>query len=321
MKNELLNPSYKSCFQGAIIGVPNRMLKLLNEKMRRIWQIAQKICKQCFFCLALAPQQFINQILKQIYACLSSTLTILRTSKQHYKWVSPTVLSRCSSYIFSFYNIFTAQDDIKKSPARKYVAIFAAAPNRKYLHSAKGGCQNQIPWQKLFALLATAHVRKSGSERLESTQRARRQLSWAETRARRLRQFVFCAFTCHPNGGISRIQHFYREQTKKVFIFISSSSSAAERHQASAAESHHGGDLQFVLSVFFALCAKNASHHIIFSFFPVIKRLQSCMHYVIPVGTELCQVNLTLFSPRRNLSRRLLVLKCRWPAKRIIKLY
>jgi hypothetical protein len=150
-------------------------------------------------------------------------------------------------------------------------AIFSAAQPQLF-RQRKKWLSKSNSWQEFRTFGDSAYYAPSGvGAARKHTQHTT--LCWAEIRAPRLRQFVFCAFTCHPNGGISDLA-FLSRTDKKVFIFISSSSSAAERHQASAAESHHGDDLQFVLSVFFALCAKNASR-IIFSsrLSPVIKRL------------------------------------------------
>lgn len=99
-----------------------------------------------------------------------------------------------------------------------YVCYFRSGPTASICTVQKMAVKIKFR-VKNFSHSWRQHMCASGSERLGSTRRARRRLSWAETRARRLRQFVFCAFTCHPNGGISRILAFLSRTDKKSIHF------------------------------------------------------------------------------------------------------
>jgi hypothetical protein len=142
--------------------------------------------------------------------------------------VSPTVLYRRSYHIYIFLILFTTQDDVKKPLWTVRVCYFLCGPNRKYLDSAKSGCQNQIPGRS-FALLATAHIMRAARKHIYPTH---------NSLLGRKFEPLDCGnsfFAPSPviQMAASRILAFLSRTRKKVFIFISSSSSsAAERHQA-----------------------------------------------------------------------------------------
>jgi hypothetical protein len=142
------------------------------------------------------------------------------------------------------------------------VCYFLCGPKPQVFGQRKKWLSKSNSWQRSFALLATVHIIRAARKHVYPTHNS---LLWAEIRAPRLRQFVFCAFTCHPNGGISDFSIFIANGQKSIhFHLIIIKCRGREASSQSAAERHHGDDLQFVLSDFFALCAKNASR-VIFS--------------------------------------------------------